>query len=80
VRFLDDQNGWIAGTNGFLARPRTGGASWTPVALGTANDLNCVDARGSAAWVVGDNATAFRSSVRRTPGRSSISTPTTGRT
>jgi photosystem II stability/assembly factor-like uncharacterized protein len=61
VRFVDGQNGWIAGTSGFVARTSDGGANWTPVALGTANELNSVDAKGAAVWVVGNDATAFRS-------------------
>src|SRR5262249_10796792 len=42
-------------------RTSNGGTSWFPVVLGTGNDLNGVDAKGSAVWVVGDNATTFRS-------------------
>src|SRR5205809_793636 len=55
VRFVDGQNGWVAGANGYVARTTNGGTSWTPVGLGTGSDLNGVDAKGSAVWVVGDN-------------------------
>src|SRR5207244_2432999 len=51
VRFMDGQNGWVAGTNGYVARTTNGGTSWTPVGLGTGSDLNGVDAKGSAVWV-----------------------------
>lgn len=61
VRFTDTQHGWIVGAGGFAASTADGGASWTPVGLGTTNDLRAVDVVGATVWIGGDNGTALRS-------------------
>lgn len=61
ARFIDAQSGWVAGGGGFVAQTTDGGASWTPRPTGDARELFGVDVVGTAVWVVGERASAWRS-------------------
>src|SRR5438132_244177 len=60
-RWVEGRSGGGGGGDGYGGGTTKGGAGGTRVGLGTGSELNGVDAKGSAVWVVGDNAVAFRS-------------------
>jgi photosystem II stability/assembly factor-like uncharacterized protein len=61
VRFRDANNGWAVGAGGAVVRTVNGGATWTPIAVPTTQDLLSVDFIGSTVWVVGAFGTALKS-------------------
>lgn len=56
VHFVDQNTGWVSGTNGFIAKSTDAGVSWTELQTGlTTEDLNKVFFINSmTGWAVGD--------------------------
>lgn len=64
IRFADDRNGWIAGSNGTVLRTSDGGASWRRQTTGTTLPLFAVfplDAK--RVWTVGARGTILATST-----------------
>jgi len=64
VHFVNDQTGWLAGTNGSLWRTSDGGATWEPVPLdlpqqGRPTFWDVCFADEQHGWVAGDQGTIF---------------------
>ncbi len=59
VFFIDEQRGWVVGTEGTILTTVDGGATWTPQSSGTTDWLNSVQmlADGRRGWVVGSGGT-----------------------
>src|SRR5262245_23582310 len=60
VRFRNTSEGWAVGAAGTVLHTLDGGLNWTPVNVGTSKDLRAVDWIGSTVWVVGNDATAIK--------------------
>ncbi len=68
VRFIDQNNGWVVGWDGFAARTIDGGNSWTIVDIGTTEDhlFNLSVISPSEVWAVGRENFSFDGLVYHT--------------
>ena len=59
ISFTDSLHGFACGSNGVVLKTINGGLTWTPVNVGTTNDLTCVatkvTGKGNETWVCGIN-------------------------
>jgi photosystem II stability/assembly factor-like uncharacterized protein len=63
VYMIDENHGWICGTNGLILVTTNGGVSWPVVPVDTKRNLNGIHFYNSSlGWVVGDNGVIARSS------------------
>lgn len=68
VRFIDQNNGWVVGWDGFVARTMDDGNSWTIVNIGTTQDhlFNVSVVSPSEVWAVGRENLSFDGLVYHT--------------
>lgn len=63
IYMLDENHGWVCGTNGLILVTTNGGVSWPIVPVDTKRSLNGIHFYNSSlGWVVGDNGVIARSS------------------
>ncbi len=56
VNFIDDDTGWVSGSDGLIARTTDSGETWNEQLSGTSNTLKCIDfINSSTGWTVGEN-------------------------
>ncbi len=61
VYFHDENNGWIAGQEGTVAKTTDGGASWVSSTIDSADFLDVKFVDASSGWVVGRGGVIYRS-------------------
>ena len=64
VHFINEQTGWIVGSNGTILNTRNGGETWELQPSGTTNDLFSVHFTDALnGWAVGENGTILHTST-----------------